>query len=369
MTDPLGKVVAFNLSEGNNMSHTIAEYIWIDGGNPTSRVRSKTKVLPYISEDSLSGRSLLEQLPEWSFDGSSTMQAEGGSSDCILKPVFVTRDPIRGGGFGANNILVLCEVFTSDGKPHPTNTRAKLRELLEANSDLGAWIGFEQEYTLFEGSRPLGFPSERRFPPAQGPYYCGVGSDEVSGRELVEDHLTKCISADLSIQGVNAEVMPGQWEFQIGGPDIDPLRASDELWIARWLLYRIGEGYDISATLDPKPVTGDWNGAGMHTNFSTNKTREEGGMAAIEKVMDYLAGNISEHLAEYGDGYEIRLTGKHETCRYDEFKWGVSDRTASVRIPVTTARDGHGYFEDRRPNSNADPYRVSLALVKAVISA
>lgn len=336
----------------------VAEYLWIDGGDPTSRIRSKTKVIE-IGEDVEINLSLF---PEWSFDGSSTEQAEGNNSDCVLKPVFYCYDPTRK---GINDVLVLCEVYDADGNPHPSNHRAKLREILNEKPDLDAWVGFEQEYTLFLGSRPLGFPSERRFPPAQGPYYCGVGADEVSGRELVEEHLYACISSEIPITGINAEVMPGQWEFQIGGPNVDPLTGSDCLWVARWLLYRLGEKYNISATLEPKPVTGDWNGAGMHTNFSTRATRSEGGLAVIEEIMSIMNNRISEHLLEYGDGYEIRLTGKHETCRYDEFKWGVSDRTASVRIPITTSRDKKGYFEDRRPNANADPYRVARVIVES----
>lgn len=329
----------------------IAEYIWIDGGSPTARVRSKTRVLP---NDTGFGK-----WPDWSFDGSSTEQAVGDNSDCVLRPVKVVSDPIR----GDQNVLVLCEVFLADGvTPHPSNYRAQLTSAYD--TEMMAWGGFEQEYTLFEGSKPVGFPSERRFPPAQGPYYCGVGSDEVAGRALVEKHLELCLKADIPITGVNAEVMPGQWEFQVGGPHIDIVDSSDYVWIARWLLYRVGEEFNLSATLDPKPVPGDWNGAGMHTNFSTVSTREDGvGFSNIEKILKVMSGRISEHLDAYGDGYEIRLTGKHETCRYDEFRWGASDRTASVRIPLETVQNSRGYFEDRRPNANADPYRVVKELV------
>src|SRR5690606_12520982 len=150
------------------------------------------------------------------------------------------------------------------------------------------WIAFEQEYTFFEGSRPLGFPAERRFPAAQGPYYCGVGADEVYGRKIVETHLDACLRAGLHLTGINAEVMPGQWEFQCGGPGVDPLTAADHLWLARWLLYRIGEEFDVSATLDPKPVPGDWNGAGMHTNYSTAAMRAEGGLDVIKQACERL---------------------------------------------------------------------------------
>lgn len=336
----------------------IAEYIWIDGVEPTSKVRSKTKILEVDAESEVDSSCF----PLWQFDGSSTAQAEGDSSDCLLQPVRVYPDPMRRG----HAYLVLCEVFTVDGA-HSSNKRARLRSLLDAGaSEQDCKFGFEQEYTLYKGSRPLGFPSERRYPEAQGPYYCGVGADEVYGRDLVEAHLTACMFAGISIQGINAEVMPGQWEFQIGGPDVDVLTAADDLWVSRWLLYRLGEEFGVSATLDPKPIPGEWNGAGMHTNFSTEDMRKEGGISAIEDAVSKMALRIDEHLAAYGAGYESRLTGRHETCRYDEFKWGVSDRTASIRIPANVHAERCGYLEDRRPNANADPYDVAAVLIETV---
>ena len=244
---------------------------------------------------------------------------------------------------------------------------------------MDAWFGLEQEHTLFMGSQPLGFPSDRRFPAEQGPYYCGVGADEVYGRELIEAHATACIEAGIEISGINAEVMPGQWEFQIG--PLSPLEVGDHLWVARWLLYRLGEDFGINSTLDPKPVPGDWNGAGMHSNFSTAAMRASAkedpfakelnesptgalGMDAIKEWCEEAAHHIKGHLAAYGDGYEQRLTGKHETCKYDEYRYGISDRTASIRIPMDTAKAGYGYLEDRRPNANADPYEVAAVMLK-----
>jgi len=336
----------------------IAEYIWIDGSDPTTKLRSKTKIIPEFGPDA---ELDISQFPGWVFDGSSTNQAEGNASDCCLTPVRAIPDPIRGDGA----YLVLCEVDNPDGSAHSSNTRAKLRKVLDAGAgNTDSWFGFEQEYTLYQGARPLGFPSERRYPAAQGPYYCGVGADEVYGRDLVEAHLEACLEGGLMLTGINAEVMPGQWEFQIGGPGGDALTASDHLWLARWILYRLGEEIGVSATLDPKPVPGDWNGAGMHTNFSTAEMRAPGGIKAIHAAMERFGTRIDAHLACYGNGYEMRLTGHHETCRYDEFRWGVSDRTASIRIPAPVAKDECGYLEDRRPNANADPYAVAAVMLE-----
>jgi glutamine synthetase len=335
------------------MAVTFAEYIWIDGTEPTRCLRSKTKVIPDFDGT----------FPDWGYDGSSTNQAAGDASDCHLRPVVHYPDPIRGEG----HFLVMCEVFLADGvTPHPTNTRAPLREVLAAGAEgLDAWFGLEQEYTLFDGSRPLGFGEDRRYPPAQGPYYCGVGADQVYGRELVEEHMIACAAAGIQISGINAEVMPGQWEYQVG--PVTALDAGDQLWLSRWLLYRIGEEYGINATLDPKPVPGDWNGAGLHTNFSTAAMRTDGGMEKITAWCDAASERIEEHLDVYGDGIEMRLTGRHETCSFRDFKYGVSDRTASIRIPLGTAQAGFGYLEDRRPNANADPYEIAGAMLKTAV--
>jgi len=334
------------------MDKVKAEYIWIDGHRPTSKLRSKTKIVEGPIKD-------LTQLPNWGFDGSSTQQAEGSYSDCLLKPVSFYNDPIRGG----NDILVMCEVFNADGSVHKSNSRAALRKLSEKFSGENCWFGIEQEYTLFDGIKPLGWP-DNGFPAPQGGYYCGVGSDEVYGRDIVEDHLEACLDAGLEISGINAEVMPAQWEFQVG--PVGPLDVSDQLWIARWLLYRIGEDYGVTATLDPKPVNGDWNGAGAHTNFSTKSMREKGGLQVIEDACEKLSKKHEEHIAVYGSRNEERLTGLHETCSINDFRYGVSDRGASIRIPMDTANDGFGYLEDRRPSANMDPYEVCFVLIDTI---
>jgi glutamine synthetase len=326
-----------------------AEYIWIDGTQPTQKLRSKTKIVPKGDKP-----------PIWGFDGSSTQQATGDRSDCVLQPVFTCPDPIRGG----DDLLVLCEVMLVSGQPHPSNQRRANADMAGRFASFDTWFGIEQEYTLFRGMRPLGFP-DSGFPAPQGGYYCGVGADEVFGREVVEAHLDACLKAGLKISGINAEVMPGQWEFQVG--PLNAPQVGDQLWLARWLLYRVGEPFGISATLYPKPVRGDWNGAGAHTNFSTNEMRRD--YDACIAAAEALATRHDLHIANYGFGIEERLTGLHETCSYKEYRYGVSDRGASVRIPWQVAKDKQGYIEDRRPNANADPYVTTRLILETVCGA
>ena len=338
-------------------------YIWIDGSSPTQTLRSKVKIVPLTQET----YNPID-FPQWSFDGSSTYQAVGHDSDLILQPVRIVDDPILGEG----NYLALCEVLNPDETPHISNKRTRLVQLMDQGGHIyEPWIGFEQEYTLFSGQQPLGWP-ERGYPAPQGPFYCGVGADEVFGRHLVEEHAQACLDAGLMLYGTNAEVMPGQWEFQIGYRGIDtesadPVTVCDHLWLARWLLYRIGEEYDITAKLHPKPVKGDWNGAGKHTNFSTQAMRDpKTGMEAINKAIYALEKVHSKHIAVYGHDLELRLTGKHETAHMSQFIAGVGNRGASVRIPRPVATKGCGYIEDRRPGANANPYEVAAALVETI---
>jgi glutamine synthetase len=327
-----------------------AEYIWIDGTEPTAKLRSKTKI---VADGAV--------LPIWGFDGSSTNQAPGDKSDCVLQPVFSCPDPIRGG----DNVLVMAEVLYTDMSPHVTNTRAACAEVATKFKDQEPLFGIEQEYTFFKDGRPYGFPSPTGFPAPQGGYYCGVGADEVFGRDIVEAHMDACLTAGLHLSGINAEVMPGQWEFQIG--PVAPPQVADELWVARWLLYRIAEDYGVAATLDPKPVPGDWNGAGAHTNFSTNGMRDS--YDAVIKACEALGTKAQEHVKGYGADIEHRLTGLHETAPWDKFHYGVSDRGASVRIPWQVEVDQKGYIEDRRPNANCDPYVVTRLIVDTCCSA
>lgn len=353
----------------------VAEYIWLDGinekkGKLTSEARSKTKVFDVGDVDHMD----LLHASTWGFDGSSTEQAEGHDSDCVLKPVRVYKDPLRDIP-GYDCFLILNEVYLPPGQqPHPSNTRAQLEIFAKKYEEEKFWFGLEQEYTFMrvggnDPSRitlPLGFPKEGGFPVEQGKYYCGAGADKIFGRKIVEEHLKACLEAKVLIAGINAEVMPGQWEYQIGNgtPASDPLRVADDLVVARYLMDRIAEQYGVVASLEPKPHP-DWNGAGAHTNFSTRSMRES--MKDVEELMDRFSKRHKQHIALYGPGIEKRLTEHHETSSCDSFSYGVSNRGASVRIPWQVAVEGKGYLEDRRPCANMDPYTVEAKIIETVM--
>ena len=324
------------------------EYIWIDGTEPTAQLRSKTKVLKEF------GRTISD-CTVWGFDGSSTNQAPGDKSDCVLKPVRLYENPLEDDCY-----LVLCEVWNVDDNAHTTNNRFKLDNLNSRYRKEEVWVGIEQEYTLFRDGLPLGWPTDGLEPPPQGDYYCGRNV----GEEIAREHMDACISAGIKICGINSEVMLGQWEYQVGAAN--PIRISDDLWVARWLLEKIAYEHDVVVSLDPKPVEGDWNGAGAHTNFSTKAMREKDGDFIIHKAIKKLEKKHNEHIKVYGSYNEERLTGEHETCDISTFRWGVSDRGASIRVPWQVNEDGKGYLEDRRPAANIDPYLVCWRLIKTI---
>jgi glutamine synthetase len=335
----------------------MAEYIWIDA---VGGVRSKSRTLTEIPE---SGEFKPEDLPVWNFDGSSTDQAPGDNSDVYLRPVAVFPDPFR----GTPNILVLAETWMSDGTPNKYNHRHECAKLMETHAEHIPWFGLEQEYTLFNmDDRPYGWP-KNGYPAPQGPYYCGVGAGKVVCRDIVEAHYKACLYAGVKISGTNAEVMPAQWEFQVG-PCVG-IEMGDHLWLARFLLHRVAEEFGAKVSVQPKPIPGDWNGAGLHTNFSTKEMRVEGGMKHIESAIKKLEGRHKEHIMVYGEGNDLRLTGKHETGSIDQFSYGVANRGASIRIPREAAAKGYGYFEDRRPASNADPYQITGIIMETIFGA
>ena len=335
------------------VKRNIIEYVWLDGYKPEPTLRSKIKVLDRDCVD-------VEEVPNWGFDGSSTQQAKGSSSDLILKPIRLYKSPFE------SDQLVLCEVLNKDGTPHESNTRSKIKNTQAPDY----WFGFEQEYTFIKDHRPLGWPADGT-PKPQGEYYCGVGTANIgrsgvanrigarmfTGRDIMQEHLNKCSEAGIRLHGTNAEVMLGQWEYQVFSKG--SVRAADDAWMARYILYRTAEKFGVDVNIQAKPIKGDWNGNGMHTNFSNTKMREEGGEEYIRDVCKRFEPVHKEHIVEYGSKNDERLTGLHETQHINTFSYGVSDRGASIRIPMAMEQNGwKGYLEDRRPSGNADPYRV-----------
>lgn len=340
------------------MEKVKAEYLWIDGdGN----VRGKTKILDESLSESVHNSNVPHSvLPEWNYDGSSTGQADGNDSEVIIKPCAVFKDPFR----KEHDILVLCDTYYPDGKPHITNTRVRANDIFEKTKDLKPMFGIEQEFFLTKCGYPVGLQNVNggRLPSEQGDYYCGSGENAV-GRNCIEHAFDNCINAGLSLTGLNAEVAPSQWEFQVCDHGIN---VADQLYIMRYILNRTAEQYGWSVNFHPKPVSGDWNGSGCHTNFSTEPMRKEGGYDIILNAIDKLSKRHEYHMERYGKDNDKRMTGKHETAKYTEFSYGVANRGASVRIPRQTEKNGYGYFEDRRPSSNMDPYVVTSLIVETV---
>jgi glutamine synthetase len=342
--------------------NTIVEYVWIGG---QGEVRSKTRVL------TSSRHIYLSDIPDWNFDGSSTGQADGNYSEVIIKPRALWKCPFR----GDPHRLVFCDTYLPSGEPHPTNYRVQATKIFNQDLDQKPWYGLEQEYFLLDPQTgyPLGFDVKTGNPPRlgfQGPYYCGVGGDRAFGRVIAEEHLQACVQAGIKICGLNAEVAPGQWEYQIG--PCEGIEAGDHVWMSRYILLRIAEKHGVCVDFRPKPIKGDWNGSGCHTNFSTLGMREgakgKSGWEIIQAAIHRLAEKHMEHMAGYGDeDNRERMTGKLETSKYDEFSYGVANRGASVRIPSLTKEEGRGYFEDRRPASNCDPYRVTALLFQTCV--
>jgi glutamine synthetase len=340
---------ATNVSDGSSAptrNYFIAEYVWVSGQNTYHDLRSKCKTMtiPYDSP--------ISEYPVWNFDGSSTGQNVGDDTEILIKPVALFTHP-----FIEHAKVVLSECYYPDGTPTKDNTRRVADNIFTANAALEPWYGLEQEYVILaKDGRPLGWPNGG-FPGPQGPYYCGNGA-HVVGREIAMEHYETCLRIGLRISGINMEVMPGQWEFQVG-PALG-IEAGDHMVMARWVYQRIGEKYGVTICYDPKPIPGDWNGSGCHTNFSTKDMRAEGGLQKIlEVVQNRLPHTVKSDVPFYGYDNNRRLTGKHETSKLNEFTWGIGTRHTSIRIPNETKKLNRGYYEDRRPAANIDPYLVT----------
>ena len=326
------------------------EYVWLDGYKPEPNLRSKVKIVKY---ESVKDAFLTGNFPMWNFDGSSTNQAVTGNSDRLLKPVRHYVSEIL------STVYVLCEVLNPDGTPHESNKRSQIGEGFE---DL--WFGFEQEYFIREEINGNILGHKRNILKGQGEYYCGVGHNVV-GREFVEEHTDMCLRHGIDITGTNAEVALGQWEYQVFSQG--KLKGGDDLWMTRYFLFKTAEKYGYHIDLHPKPLThGEWNGSGLHTNFSTDMMRDNGGEEYFMALFNAFESRHQDHIKAYGSNNNLRLTGEYETQSIDKFSWGVSDRGASIRVPQDTAKEWKGYVEDRRPGSNADPYKIIREIVKSL---
>jgi glutamine synthetase len=347
----------------------IAEYIWLDAwGN----IRSKTRVMKQNTKDRQDNDITLLDFPDWNYDGSSTGQATGNASEIIIKPVNYYKNPfVNDSDTQHSNHLVLCETYLINGKPHSTNNRNKLVEILSKYNDLEPMYGFEQEFFIVTPYGKIPAFNTSEILKVQGQYYCGVGEGNVFDRQPVIETMNNCIYAGLNITGMNAEVAPSQWELQVCHTGVE---AADQLIILRYILGRTLEKYKLNYDISPKPIQGDWNGSGCHTNFSTNIMREgdlknnKTGYDIIFKCMEKLEKNHKLHMDLYGVDNNKRMTGGHETSSYDVFTFGLGNRGCSVRIPNQTLNDKKGYFEDRRPGSNVDPYVVSYLILETCCS-
>lgn len=338
----------------------IVEYVWIDA---VGQLRSKARTLNLscISLDNSTVNVDISKIPQWNFDGSSTGQAIGSDSEVIIVPCALFNDPFRKGP----HKIVMCDCYNRNGKPLESNSRYAANILFKTLEAHKPWFGMEQEYVLYDVKTglPVGWVKETN-PEPQGKYYCGVGTGKVFCRDLVDKHYKLCLEAGIELSGINAEVMPGQWEYQVG--PCEGISMGDQLWMARYILQRLCEKCGLMPSLDPKPEKGDWNGSGCHTNYSTLKMREKKGYPYILDAIKKLETKHKEHIKVYGDN-EKRLTGAHETSSIENFTWAVADRTASVRIPLCVYKEGSGYLEDRRPAANCDPYTVTAKIAATTL--
>jgi glutamine synthetase len=354
----------------SSITTVVVEYVWIDGSNKT---RSKTRIIPGTLIPGQEDKGLTFHIDVWNYDGSSTGQSETKHSDIILIPRCVFQDPFNINTSTCKYLLCMCETFNQDGTPHATNNRAKLLATMQSvgenviteNKPL---FGIEQEYVILD-NKYNGYKWNTSginyYHTPQGKFYCSVGADRAFGREIAMQHMNACIVAGIKICGVNAEVAPSQWEFQVG--ICEPFEMGDHLWMSRYILARVAELNNANISYDPKPFGSNWNGSGAHTNFSTKAMRADGGIEAIRVAIGKLEGKHKEHMAVYGEGNNRRMTGLHETSDIDTFTSGECDRGSSVRIPINVKAAGRGYFEDRRPASNADPYLVCAKIIDTVL--
>ena len=341
----------------------IVEYIWLDCKQNT---RGKTKIMKFdlnLIKDN--PNLLLNYLPTWNFDGSSTGQATTEESEVLLKPVKCLCDPFRR---EKNCFLALCECINVDGSSNKFNTRSLASQIFDHENakNMDPLFGLEQEFFISNvvpsndtiTYEPLSL-SIKNYPKGfDGDYYCGNGFNNAVRRDIIEDALSNLVYSGIKITGLNAEVAPSQWEFQVCSKGID---AADSLILLRYICNRTFEKYNVIMDLTVKPKE-DLNGSGCHVNFSTKQMRESNGYNLIKKAIDNLSDNHDLHIKYYGSDNNKRLTGIHETSSIEKFSYGIGSRHTSIRIPNETFKKKKGYLEDRRPSSTMDPYVVTSLL-------
>lgn len=330
------------------MVYTILDYIWIDGNG---ELRSKVRVMHDKDIHSL------DQVEKWNFDGSSTGQADGNISEIFLHPVKMVPCPFRKN----KSWIILCSCYRIDGMPAKYNHRHNAKIIFDKYANQESWWGLEAEYFIYDyqTNLPIGFTKAVH----QGDYYCGVGGKNAfSIRQIVDEHMEACLYAGIRISGTNLEVAPGQAEYQIG--IVEGIDASDQLWISRFILDKITEKYNCYVVLHPKPLKGDWNGSGMHCNYSNKSMRQADGMKYVYEAIEKLGKKHHDHMESYGEHNKERMSGKHETSNYDNFSYGIGSRKSSIRIPNDAVNGVNVYIEDRRVASNADPYLVCSKILE-----
>jgi len=314
-----------------NYYMTILEYIWIDSNG---EIRSKTRVLNIEINRNI-------DVPY--------QKDSNDNTEVILKPCKLFKNPLIKDDIN-NHFLVLCETYDISLNPLPTNHRYNANNLFETNILLEPWFGLKQEYFMIhKGKNDINLCSE------YGRYYCGTQLNKIE-RNIVEEHLHACLTAKIKFFGLNAEVAQNQWKFQIGPSE--GIDSGDQLIIARFLLERISEKYNVQIVYTPK-LYKHINSCSCHTNFSTAITRSENGIEEIYKCMTKLEKTHNQHIAVYG-----KENGIHETSHIDKFTFGIGTRNTSISIPNQVVKDGCGYFEDRRPAANIDPYQVTSIIFK-----
>ena len=328
--------------------NTILEYVWIGGKGER---RSKTRIINFLIRS-------VNDIPNWTSDGSSTGQADSnGMTEIILVPFKYFLNPLinnNNNTVNCDNYIVLCETFDINMVALPSNYREKALRIFNKGLSEEPWFGIEQEYIMCHTNQK----NKDKCLSSDSRHYCGTQLNSVE-RTIAEEHMSACLYAKIKYAGLNSEVTQSQWEYQIG--PCEGIDAADHLTVANFLLERIAEKHNVVISYHPKLYV-DKNGTGCHTNFSTARTRCEGGIEEIHICMEKLKYKHIKHIEVYGEANDMRLTGIHETSSYNNFSFGVGTRNTSARIPTQVEKEGCGYFEDRRPAANCDPYQVTAII-------